>query len=152
QVVHGIAPKATLDFRTGFISAGDFAQGILALKNDNCDIIVDDVSYITEPFFTDGVVAQAVNTVTAQGVSYFTAAGNNGTASYGGTFNPATAPAGITGSAHNFGGKIVQSISLSPGTYTIVLQWDNEFYSLGQSATGAKVDLDIYLTDANGQS
>ena len=61
QVVHGIAPKARLDFRTGFISPGDFAQGILQLQKDSCNIIVDDVTYITEPFFPDGVVAQAAN-------------------------------------------------------------------------------------------
>ena len=122
QVVHGIAPKATLAFRTGFISAGDFAQGILALKQDNCNVIVDDVTYITEPFFQDGVVAQAVNTVASQGVHYFTAAGNTGTSSYGSTFNATTAPAGITGTAHNFGGGTrFQSVSLTPGTYTIVL-------------------------------
>src|SRR4029078_5834747 len=77
QVVHGIAPRALLDFRTGFISAGDFAQGILQLKQYSCNVIVDDVIYITEPFFQDGVVAQAANFVNGKGVSYFSAAGNN---------------------------------------------------------------------------
>jgi hypothetical protein len=69
EIVHGVAPKATLDFRTGFISPGDFAQGIIQLQQDHCQVIVDDVAYITEPFFQDGVVAQAVNYVASQGVS-----------------------------------------------------------------------------------
>ncbi len=82
QIVHDIAPKATLGFRTGFISAGDFAQGIRELKQNNYNVIVDDVTYITEPFLQDGVVAQAVDEVTSQGVSYFSAAGNYGNSSY----------------------------------------------------------------------
>ena len=57
QIIHDIAPKAELVFRTGYVSAGDFAQGILALAADSCDIIVDDITYITEPFLSDGVVA-----------------------------------------------------------------------------------------------
>ncbi len=140
QVVHGIAPKARLDFRTGFISPGDFAQGILQLQKDSCNIIVDDVTYITEPFFTDGVVAQAANYVVSQGVSYFSAAGNNGTSAFGSTFKATTAPAGISGQAHDFGGgRFYQPISLSlptgstaPETYTIVLQWQDSVYSLGR--------------------
>ena len=152
QVVHGIAPKALLDFRTGFISAGDFAQGILQLQQDGCNVIVDDVTFITEPFFKDGVVAQAVNTVAALGVSYFSAAGNNGTASYSSTFNPAPAPNGIIGSAHDFGGSIFQNVSLTPGTYTIVLQWADSVYSLNNTTTGTTTDLDIYLTDVSGNT
>ncbi|MEO6638961.1 MAG: hypothetical protein ABIN25_11840 [Ginsengibacter sp.] len=149
QVIHDIAPKSTLAFRTGFISAGDFAQGIKELQQNNCNVIVDDVTYITEPFLQDGVVAQAVNQVTAQGVSYFSAAGNFGNTSYQGTFNPVPAPVGIIGTAHNFGGgDIYQSISLKPGTYTIVLQWDDNIYSMRQG--GTKNDLDIYLTGFNG--
>ena len=61
--------KANLAFRTGFISAGDFAEGIVALQQDTCDVIVDDVTYITEPFFQDGIVSKAVNYVKDQGCS-----------------------------------------------------------------------------------
>ena len=58
QIVHDVAPKAKLAFRTGFISEGDFAFGVRQLvDNANCDVIVDDITYITEPFFRDGFVA-----------------------------------------------------------------------------------------------
>ncbi len=57
QIVHDIAPKAQLAFRTGFISSGDMAEGIQELVDAGCDIIVDDISYVTEPFFTDGTLA-----------------------------------------------------------------------------------------------
>ena len=106
QIVHDIAPKAKLAFRTGFISAGDFALGIRALQQDSCNVIVDDVTYITEPFFADGVISNAVDEVAAQGVSYFTAAGNFGNKSYRNNFNPVPAPDTLSGFAHDFGGEI----------------------------------------------
>ncbi|MDH4057534.1 MAG: hypothetical protein OEU76_02160, partial [Cyclobacteriaceae bacterium] len=118
QIVHDVAPKADLAFRTGFLTAGDFARGIRDLKDNplfNCDIIVDDVTYITEPFFTDGKVAQAVDYVTSEGVSYFTAAGNFGNKSYEGIFNPVDPGVGLpdarNGKAHQFlGGDNRQEI------------------------------------------
>lgn len=126
------------------------ALGIRQLRDAGCDVIVDDVTFITEPFFRDGVVAGAVNEVSGQGVTYVTAAGNFGNKSYEGVFNATTPPSGYNGTAHNFGGgDIYQNISLTPGTYTIVLQWEDGFYSLDQG-TGAQTDLDIFLTNNNG--
>src|SRR4029079_5509523 len=130
-------------------SAGNFAQGIRQFQQNNYNVVVDDVTYITEPFFTDGTVAQAVNEVVANGVSYFSAAGNYGNIAYQSSFNSVAAPNGLAGTAHNFnntgGTDIYQSISLTPGTYTIVLQWRDNVYSLGQSPTGTVNDLDFYL-------
>ncbi|HRH66867.1 MAG TPA: hypothetical protein PLU53_11260, partial [Bacteroidia bacterium] len=150
QIVHDIAPKANLAFRTGFISAGDFAEGIVALQEDSCDVIVDDVTYITEPYFQDGIVSKAVNYVRDQGVAYFTSAGNFGNVSYEGVFNPIAAPAGIAGKVHDFGGgDYLQKIGLKAGSYTLVLQWDDSIYSLKQ-LPGARHDFDVYLTDITG--
>ncbi len=148
QIVHDVAPKAELYFRTGFISGGDFAIGIDQLRQAGCNVIVDDVTFITEPFLKDGVVANAVDAATAAGTTYFSAAGNFANKSYENTFTPVPAPAGLTGTAHSFGGNdIFQSVTLSPGNYTIVLQWLDDIYSLGQTAGGGtKNDLDIYLT------
>ena len=155
QVVHGIAPKARLDFRTGFVSPGDFAQGILQLQKDSCNIIVDDVTYITEPFFPDGVVAQAANYVVSQGVSYFSAAGNNGSSAFGSTFKPTAAPAGISGQAHDFGGRFYQHL-VSCG-FTAGNLYDRAAMAgfclfTGQNTGGTRNDLDIYLTDTAGHT
>jgi subtilisin family serine protease len=151
QIIHDIVPKADLAFRTGFISAKDFADGIIELKDAGCDIIVDDITYITEPFFQDGIVAQAVNDVVAEGVVYFSAAGNFGSNAYENTFFPGSAPSGLSGVAHNFAGNdgydIYQSISLLEGNYLIVLQWDDGS-DFGSTAT----DLDIYLTNNSGNA
>ena len=149
QIVHDIAPKSALAFRTGFISEADFAQGISELQQAGCKVITDDITYLTTPFFKDGLAAKAVNNVKALGVSYFSAAGNFGSKSYEAIFNPTAAPAGVTGQAHNFGGgDILQNDSLQAGSYTIVLQWEDSIYSLGQG--GALNDLDIYLTNDDG--
>lgn len=40
-------------------------------------MIVDDITYFAEPMYQDGVIANAVNTVNARGVSYFSSAGNS---------------------------------------------------------------------------
>jgi len=152
QIVHDIAPDADLAFRTGFISAGDFAQGIRDLQQNGCNVIVDDVTYITEPFFQDGQVAQAVDEVANEGVAYFSAAGNFGSKSYAGTFNPAPAPNGLSGVAHDFSGTgdVYQHLTLPSGNYTIVLQWADSIYSMGQTETGTRNDLDIFITDPTG--
>ena len=154
QIIHDVAPQAKLSFRTGFLSPGDFASGIRELATDGCNVIVDDITFITEPFFKNGTVDSAIADVVGNGVVYITAAGNFGNKSYGAVFNPVNAPAGLTGKAHNFGGgDFLQNDSLkgspaNPGVYTIVLQWVDDIYSL--SGNGTVNDLDIYLADDDG--
>ena len=79
EIVHDLAPGAKLYFATVWDTAEAFAANILTLKNTyGCDIIVDDVTYFEEGAFQDGVIAQAVNTVTASGALFFSSAGNFG--------------------------------------------------------------------------
>jgi len=151
QIVHDVAPKASLAFNTGFISAGNMAQAIRQLQQIGCNVEVDDLTYITEPFFRDGMIAQAVDDVTALGVSYFTSAGNYGDKSYEGIYTPMAAPGNIVGTAHDFGGgDRFQNISLTPGSYLLALQWEDDFYSIDSLPIGTDNDLDIYLTYDNG--
>ncbi len=88
QIVHDVAPGAGLAFYTAENSEADFANGIgqlaasVASGGAGAKVIVDDVGYFDEPFFQDGLVAQAINTVEANGVAYFSSAGNNGTLAY----------------------------------------------------------------------
>lgn len=85
QIVHDVAPRASLAFATAmaFNSEQSFAENIEQLAASTGEggagagVIVDDVSYFEEPFFQDGPVAAAVNKVTSEGVAYFSAAGNN---------------------------------------------------------------------------
>jgi hypothetical protein len=149
HIIHDIAPGAELAFRTGVLGAIDMADGIRELDSAGCDIIVDDITYITEPFFTDGIIAQTVDDVVNNGdISYFTSAGNFGDQSYQSTFNYASeALVGISGTPHEFApGDIYQEITLAPGKYVFVLQWhDNTgFYE-------TNTDLDVFLSNGAGK-
>ena len=160
QIIHDIAPAAQLYFRTGSETAGDFAQGIRKLRDEGCDIIVDDLTYITEQFLTDGVVAQAVNEVTTgiKPVIYFSACGNFGRKSYESFYDSTQAPLGFTGTAHDFDPSatntdIYQKVTFEPGKYIIVLQWVDDNYSISNpnQPRGTKSDLDLFTTpNTNG--
>ena len=76
--IHDIAPGANLQFATAFLSELSFQQNIEALQAAGSQIIVDDIGYADEPMFQDGLIAQGVNAVTQAGVTYFSAAGNEG--------------------------------------------------------------------------
>ena len=78
EIIHDLAPDAALYFATTTQSPASFAQNILDLRTAGCDIIVDDFTSSYESPFQDGVVAQAINTVTTNGALYFSAAGNWG--------------------------------------------------------------------------
>ncbi len=66
----------------------DFADRIRELAIDyGCQIIVDDI-FVTEPFFQDGPISQAISEVTALGVTYFTAANNDSNYGYQAAYQP----------------------------------------------------------------
>jgi subtilisin family serine protease len=77
QIVHDVAPEADLAFHSAFNGELDFAEGIEDLADAGSEVIVDDVAYFEEPFFQNGPVATAIETVTAEGSTYFSAAGND---------------------------------------------------------------------------
>jgi hypothetical protein len=45
------------------------AQGVLDLRGAGANIIIDDIKYLTEPFFQDGVITRAIDAVAASGVA-----------------------------------------------------------------------------------
>jgi subtilisin family serine protease len=153
QIVHDVAPGATLSFNTAFTSEEDFAAGILALANDGAKIIVDDVEYLDEPMFEDGVVAQAVDQVVSRGVAYFSAAGNEARQSYQSAFRP-SGRKGLAGVRHNFdpgsGDADLQPLVAPPGTITLLaLQWDQPFFS-ATGSRGSQSDLDAIFYNMDG--
>jgi hypothetical protein len=83
EVVYDIAPGAQLFFATGDTGEAQFATNIQNLAAAGCNIIVDDLTYYDEGVFQDGIIAQAVNTVTAKGVLYFSSAQNSGNLDWG---------------------------------------------------------------------
>ena len=50
-------------------------------------MIADDIFWLDEPFFQDGVIAQAVDRARAAGVTYIASAGNRARQSWEGTYS-----------------------------------------------------------------
>lgn len=158
EIIHDVAPGAQLYYYSAYNGEADFANGIRALAAAGCKIIVDDITYLLEPFFQDGLIAQAVDEVTANyGVSYYSSAGNSTNSSYeapyqASTFQPFT---NSTETAHNFGtaGNPVYLLPIQIiGQMTMTLEWDDPYFSTGNGSAGATSDLDIYLLIQNGGS
>ena len=73
---------ADLLFHTAMGGVAQYATAITSLASAGADVLVDDLFYLNEPMFQDGVVAQAVDSVVAGGAAYFSAAGNAARNSY----------------------------------------------------------------------
>jgi hypothetical protein len=133
QIVQDLAPGAQLFFATAFISPESFADNIRRLRFEfDCDVIIDDIIYFFESPYTDDIIAQAVNDVTADGALYFSSAGNGGnfddgtSGTWEGDFKAAgtlaSLPSGTT--VHNFGGGVVGNrIELDGGP--LILHWSD---------------------------
>ena len=153
EIIYDLAPGAQLFFATGGPGEAQFAQNILNLRAAGCDIIVDDVYYPDESPFQDGIVAQAVNSVTADGALYFSAAGNEGSLRHGtsgaweGDFvdgGAAGTPVnGKGGTLHSFGANTYDTAT-AVGSFTVLL-WSD---ALGASAN----DYDLYVLDSTGNT
>jgi hypothetical protein len=131
QLIHDIAPGAELGFHTAFGGIGNFASGIRELADAGCTVIVDDVGYFAQPFYQDGPVSNAVDDVVADGVPYFSSAGNDGQNSYEAPFRGSGQP-GVLNTAselHDFdetaGTDTRQEITVeADGSFQVVsLQW-----------------------------
>lgn len=155
EIIHDVAPGAELLFNTAFVGQAAFALSILKLADKGCNVITDDVYYYAEPFFQDGVIAQATDRVKKQGVTYFSAAGNSGANSYEYKYHKSSfSPLGETfGTAHNFSAPGDSPVYFQPiyvpvgGSMISSFQWDEPFYSAG--GRGSASDLDIYLLDVD---
>jgi hypothetical protein len=172
QVIHDVAPHAELAFATAYSTELQFARNIERLAEPvsrggaGAEVIVDDVSYFGEPFFQDGPVAEAIRKVTAIGVAYLTAAGNNNLFEAGtkreigswerSKFADTNCPPGFgsivregASSCLNFSPNGTADptfgITVAPkSTLVVDLQWAEPWY-------GVESDLDAYLLNEANQ-
>ena len=171
QIVYDIAPKSKLCFATAFTGEVQFAVNLLKLADPKgpckANVIADDVGYGQEPFFSDGVVALAVDQVKADGVAYFSSAGNENNGNYLSTFRSISDgdarskyqgkldlddvdPSLTAGGFHNFGTaqqvSIALPVSVPAGAVGFLnLQWDDPFF--GNTPTAS---YDFLVFDSSG--
>src|SRR5256886_11871763 len=115
QIVYDMAPKARIGFATADTGELGFANNIRALaglpgftypdatqQGFKGDVVCDDVSYLDEPMFQDGIIAQGVNDVVAAGVTYCSSAANNWSVDgYESAFRPVPNGSGLTAATNN---------------------------------------------------
>lgn len=152
EIVNDLAPGSTLYFASASGGEAQYAYNILNLWTNGCNIIADDEDYDDESPFQDGIVAQAVNTVTANGALYFSAAINSGNLDDGtsGTWEgdfvdggPAGAPIPEAGRLHSFGSATYDTCVPGGSQKRVDLFWSDP---LGGSAN----DYDLFVLDSNG--
>ncbi|HEY2463362.1 MAG TPA: S8 family serine peptidase [Steroidobacteraceae bacterium] len=163
QIVHDVAPGASLAFYTAENSEADFASGITQLANAGAKVIVDDVGYFDEPFFQDGLVAQSITAVVANGVAYFSSAGNNGVLAYN---NNSPNFSFVSSSPPNSGEHLlnfdttgatttttlpVKIPPMIPGEFVaIVVEWDQPYVTGAPASGGSTSQIDVCITGATG--
>ena len=163
QIVHDVAPGASLAFYTADNSEADFANGIGLLAKAGAKIEADDSHYFDEPFYQDGILAQAIDAVAAQGVAYFSSAGNNAQNAWeSATPSFATLSSGAPNANEyllNFdvtGATTATSLAVTvpplvPGEFlAVVVQWDQPYVTGATGSPGATSHIDLCVTGTSG--
>ncbi len=166
EIVHDLAPGASLYFHDCGANTLAFNDAIDALVAAGCTIIVDDIGWILEPFYEDGGIASHVaSLVKANKIVYVSSAGNAATEHYQGKFYHWVTSKGEKTDLSDFShgdttdkGYDDMYYALAPGaTLVSVLQWDNAFGTSGDDynlyaydvSTGDLVDLSYNTQDGN---
>jgi hypothetical protein len=139
ELIHDLAPGATKAFSGIYMGEANFADQIYRLSDPtlaNCKILVDDISYLNEPMFQDGVLAQAVEeVVTTRGVAYYSSAGNY--ADKSSEYAAPTFTATTSGAADlDFGLSTGATTDTrqpftiaASGSFRLAIQWSDPFYT-----------------------
>ncbi|MBC8077010.1 MAG: hypothetical protein H7Y32_13115, partial [Chloroflexales bacterium] len=140
EIVHDLAPGALIAFSSGIENEGGsrgaqaFVAAVNYLQNTfKANIIVDDIGYYNEPFFSDGVTALRAQQAADAGVVFVSAAGNAARTHYQAPY-VANAPGARQGPGQHLhlfaAGDTGQSFVLKRGQVVqFILQWDNPFGS-----------------------
>lgn len=153
QIVHDLAPGAPLAFASAAGGEVAMANQVKALGTAGAKVIVDDIGYFSESPFQESAVDAAVETVTAGGAAYFSAAGN-GTLMVGGVnqssyevpnYRPTACPIQIydlTRDCHLFNSFANRnSFQVQPGGELLLRMVWNE------ARNNVKTDFDLFIID-----
>ena len=154
QLIHDVAPGAQYVYHTAVDGLANFANGIIEIANAGATVIVDDIIYLGEPAYQDGLISTAIDQVVYRAnATYVTAAGNNGRDAYESPFRPSGQTGRLGGEVHDFdpgpGVDGAQTVRIDPGTTVqFALHWSQPYASTG--GPGAETDLEVYLLDTAG--
>ena len=136
EIIHDLAPGAELYFHDYGDNVIAFNNAIDELVSAGCKIICDDVGWLTEPFFEDGVIASHVASVIENNnITYVSSAGNDAQGHYQGMYH---------NDGYNFNDKPLYVDIPPKGNIIIVLEWTDKFGS-------SRNDYDLYLGDLVSQ-
>jgi uncharacterized protein YjdB/fibronectin type 3 domain-containing protein len=151
EIVHDMAPNATLYFSDYGNSMLGFNDSIKALVDAGCDIIVDDIVYLAEPYFEDGVISQFIESyVTPRGILYLSSAGNQADNHYQGNYTSTNTGTGTYDQDFNTSITGIQHMPILIPAYAninITLQWSDPYTSSSHD-----LDLEICADDAMSSS
>ena len=144
QIIHDIAPNATLLFHDRGSSQIEFVRALDQLIIHGCTIICDDITYV-EPFFEDGYISQnIIDRVLSYNVLYITAAGNFAKEHYQAPFYGYEDQGYLWQDFQGSSGRDMKFIVPSGLAGHVILQWDDRF---GSSAN----NYDLFLYDDSGR-
>ena len=159
EVIHSIAPGASLYFHDSGTNPNDFTMAVRELVNSGCQIICDDVIWLNAPVFEDGSYAGNIKKIIAENNSVIlvSAAGNYAKKHYQGNYCPDTQ--GIQD--FSCGNKSKKGIYLSvpfEGKLVSVLKWadksghstNNFSLFLQNPDTGERIISGTMLNDESG--
>lgn len=142
EIVHDLAPGAELYFHDCGSNKIAFNQAIDELAGAGCNVICDDICWLTEPFFEDGIIASHVTEVLKNNnIVYVSSAGNAASKHYQGQFYDSG------NDWHDFSSGDSQDTDLylrisDDSSVIFILEWNDKF-------AASDNDYDLYLWDAD---
>ncbi|HZK77184.1 MAG TPA: S8 family serine peptidase [Candidatus Kapabacteria bacterium] len=137
EIIHDIAPKAELRFAEGISNITDLCTNIGRLAM-NCKVICDDITFLEEPYFEDGDVANTIDSVvnSKADVVYITSAGNFANDVHSFTYHQLSTQLSLSDggpsalyNVYDFGGGQPYDLVYVPAgaTIDVRLQWNDPF-------------------------
>jgi hypothetical protein len=144
EIVHDLAPGAQLFF-AGPDTATEMTTAINWFVSQGCNIIVDDLGFFDQGYFTDTAIANAAAGAVSQGVVYVSAAGNASENAHYQALYQASQSATSGGILHRFapGGNDAELLNIPAGaSFRAFLEWSD-----GWSTSGNDYNLYLYNGD-----
>ncbi len=142
EIVYDMAPGAQLYFHDCGDNVLAFNKAVDALVAAGCTIICDDIGWITQPFFEDGVIASHFKEVAAKNkVLFVSSAGNAANKHYQGVYTNSAKYNNFHDFSHGTSNTEDLYVRLNYGSIIrVVLQWKEPFDTTSLS----DYDLQLY--------